>query len=101
MRSDLVCWLCLMPPCSDNSLICGLKPLSPRDLNLWETLDVLLVAAHSPGTGVFEASLLSGGEILQHSFIGPRTPTNHENPNLPPVLLCGTEMRMREPKHLS
>lgn len=61
-------------------------------------------STHFPGTGVFEASLLSGGEILQPSFIGPRIPTSLENgafyPHLLPVLLCGAEMSLKEPKHL-
>lgn len=54
--------------------------------------------------GVFEASQLSGGEDLQPSFIGLRISTVLENrvfyPHLLPVLLCGSEMRLKELKHL-
>lgn len=54
--------------------------------------------------GVFEASQLSGGEDLQPSFIGLRISTGLENrvfyPHLLPVLLCGSEMRLKELKHL-
>lgn len=99
-----------MSPCLDNCQIGSLGPLSPRALNFWGTLHVpassrsFLLVAHFPGTGVFEASLLSGGEILQPSFIGPRIPTSLENrafyPHLLPVLLCRAEMRLKEPKHL-
>ena len=63
-----------------------------------------MLVIHFPGTGVFEASLLSGGEILQPSFIGPRVPSSLENrafyPHLLPLLLREAEMKLKEPKHL-
>lgn len=83
--------------------------MSSRAVNFWGTPHVpassrsFLLVALFPGTTVFEAYLIYG-EILQPNFIGLRISTSLENetfcPRLLPVLLCGAEMRLKEPKHL-